>query len=45
MEQQILALMQKMTDEQKEQLINYAQSLLETQQRTEVEPDSRPKAV
>lgn len=44
MEQRILALMQKMTDEQKEQLINYAQKLLEIQQRTEPEPDSRPIA-
>lgn len=44
MEQRILALMQKMTDEQKEQLVNYAQKLLEIQQRTEPEPDSRPIA-
>ena len=44
MEQRILALMQKMTNEQKEALINYAQKLLETQRKTEPEPDSRPIA-
>lgn len=44
MEQRLLELVEKMTDEQREELIIYAQSLLETQHRTEVGLDLCPKA-
>lgn len=44
MKRRILELIEEMTEEQKEELIIYAQTLLETQHRTEVEPDLCPKA-
>lgn len=44
MKQRILELLEELTDEHKEELIIYAQNLLETQRRTEVVPDLCPKA-